>query len=395
MRKLIGVLLAIGLLAVGTPAMAQTADPLGLIASGAVIPYVGNGSIAPNSMSFIELSSPVGDNSGLLSGGVGGTHMFFFDKSCVKGPASVGIPLTTNDFIIQRVDNIDSNAVEGLITIGGVDQSGFFLEPLAAPIHARMFWFNVTKNTVRILEPIGLANFEDPCSQGRCPGPNGGLQTWNPLRSGATFVAPVEGTGPGQGTNQTTIYFVCPTPSITDPKKGVFPTSDGFPELLPHEPDTAGLLVRVYGDDERFLRNGTTDCSCLSARPVTSFNGAGDVYSSLAEAPFGTLTEVEGVASKVTTPAVCGDVCPDTATDGCSLATASAADLKTCTIGGIQHIVLAPSTSTETQVSFTGYRGILGNGGDHDTFGRLSNANASSLQGPFGPPEPLGFNPGR
>src|SRR5262249_14564579 len=184
MRKLILGLLGVGLLAVATPAMAQTADPLGVITSGAVGPFVGDGKIAPGSMSFLELASPVGDNSGANSGGIGGTHMFFFDTSCVKGPASVGIPLTTNDFIIRRVDNIDSNAVEGLIAIGGVDNTGFFLVPLSAPIHTRVLWFDAVTDTMRVLEPIGLTNFEDPTRGG---------QTWNPLRTGATFIAPIEG----------------------------------------------------------------------------------------------------------------------------------------------------------------------------------------------------------
>ena len=40
MRKLIVGLIAVGLCAMAAPAQAQTADPLGLIASGAVIPYV-------------------------------------------------------------------------------------------------------------------------------------------------------------------------------------------------------------------------------------------------------------------------------------------------------------------------------------------------------------------
>ena len=46
MRKLIVGLIAVGLLAVAGPAKAQMADPLGLIASGAVIPYVGASGIA-------------------------------------------------------------------------------------------------------------------------------------------------------------------------------------------------------------------------------------------------------------------------------------------------------------------------------------------------------------
>jgi hypothetical protein len=387
MRKFIVGLLGVGLLAVGTPAGAQvispqfgTADPLSLISSGAVIPYVGNGAIAPGSMSFLELSSPVGDNSGGNQGGIGGTHMFFFDASCVKGPASVGIPLTTNDFIIQRVDNIDSNAVEGLIAIGGVDDTGFFLQPLESPIHARMLWFDAVTNTVRTLEPIGLQNFEGP------------TQTWNPLRTGAAFVALPEGAHNGI-TSNTTIYLVCPTPSVAG-FNGVFPNPNShgpdFPLLVPQPAPTTGIDVRVYGDDERFLRNGTTACSCLTRIPVTAINGAGDIYSSAQFAPFGTLTELESHPTKVTLQqAKCGALCGSGDVDGCQVGATTIdgsgkvtqADLNFCLTGAPpqQLSVFSPSISQTVRPAFTGYRGMIVNG--LDVFGRLSNGSAQALEG--------------
>ncbi len=81
MRKLIVGLVVVGLLAVGAPAMAQRADPLGLISSGAVLPYVGDGTIAPGSLSFLEVASPRSDNNA--------AHMFFFDKTCKRQGQSV------------------------------------------------------------------------------------------------------------------------------------------------------------------------------------------------------------------------------------------------------------------------------------------------------------------
>lgn len=388
MRKFIVGLLGVGLLAVGTPAVAQvinpqfgTADPLGLISSGAVIPYVGNGAIAPGSLSFIELSSPVGDNSGANNGGIGGTHMFFFDASCVKGPASVGIPLTTNDFIIQRVDDIDSNAVEGLIAIGGVDETGFLLRPMENPIHARMLWFDAVTNTMRVLEPIGLQNFEGP------------TQTWNPLRTGATFVALPEGTSSLLGiTSHTTIYLVCPNQNVAGPVRppSVFPQPP-FPLLLPAATSgTLGIDVRVYGDDERFLRNGTTQCTCLTRIPVTAINGAGDIYGSAQFAPFGTLTELESHAARVVVKqAVCGAQCGSGAVDGCQVDAATidglgkvtATDLSFCRTGAppVQLSVFSASVSATQTSPFTGYRGMIVNG--LDIFGRLSNGSAQALEG--------------
>src|SRR5882724_4546994 len=151
MRKLIVGLVVVGLLAVGAPAMAQRADPLGLISSGAVLPYVGNGTIAPGSISFLEVASPVEDNSGL--------HMFFFDTSCKRQGQSVGLPLTTNDVEILRVDDLGGGTPnEGLLTMAQIDAGGFALKPLpvTSPIHARVLWLNAAGDYIRILEPIGL-----------------------------------------------------------------------------------------------------------------------------------------------------------------------------------------------------------------------------------------------
>ena len=67
MRKLmVGLVMVVGLLAVtplAMPAMAQLAapgslDPVGLITSGAVIPFLGQG-LAGGGMSFLELLAPV------------------------------------------------------------------------------------------------------------------------------------------------------------------------------------------------------------------------------------------------------------------------------------------------------------------------------------------------
>ena len=391
MRKLILGLLGVGLLLVGTPAMAQKADPLALISSGAVIPYVGNGAIAKGSMSFLELASPVGDNSGGGNGGVGGTHMFFFSADCTRGPASVGVPLTTNDFIVQRVDNIDSNAVEGLIALGAVDGTGFALTPLSAPVHARMLWFNAVTNTMRVLEPIGIGAFE---------GPGIAHQVWNPLRTGATFVAPLEGlSAPVNGIlNRTSLLLVCPDSNVAG-AKGVFPNPNPagapFPLLVP-PPQAHGTLngidVRVYGEDERFLRNGTTSCSCLTQISVTDISGAGDVFGSAREAPFGTYTEIEGHPTKTTiSPAVCGALCAPGATVGCAVGQATVdgnanvvqADLTSCQSPGppLQQFSVVKASVTQTiRHPFTGYRAIFTNN-VFDTFGRLSNGSASALEG--------------
>ena len=127
MRKLmVGLMIVVGLLAVtplAMPAMAQTGsfslpgsqDPVGLITSGAVIPFLGEGLLG-GGMSFLELTAPVGFVE---------VHMFLFDASCVRGGPSINVPLTPNDAALLRIDNIGAPApTSGLITAGQTDGGG-------------------------------------------------------------------------------------------------------------------------------------------------------------------------------------------------------------------------------------------------------------------------------
>ncbi|HEV8437197.1 MAG TPA: hypothetical protein VGT40_03790 [Methylomirabilota bacterium] len=281
-------LVAVALLAVAAPAWAQVSslgmgDPLGLINSGAVMPYVGSpaiGGVSPGSISFLEVYSPVGGNAGF--------HMFFFDANCVKSPVSVGLPLTTNDVEILRIDNIDPGVpADGLVTAAGVDQSGFSLQPLNNPIHARTLWINGGQDFARVLEPIMLDHAEFV----------GQLLSWSPLRTAATFFAPLE-----QGGFHTTIYLVCPNNKInshTASDNAVFP-SPLFPELIPNPQGgglATGLQARVYDDEEVFLRDFTTTCNCLTARAVTALS---TVFADVNFAPRGTFTELEGISGTAT-----------------------------------------------------------------------------------------------
>src|SRR5262249_37863238 len=162
MRKLTVALMAVSLLAMAAPAMAQQIDPLGLITSGAVLPFVGGAAplttggpnlIAPGSMSFLEVASPIGANPNL--------HLFFFDSACTRGPESVGRPLTTNDVALIRVDSVDQvTPADGLTAAGQAGGDGFHLDPLTLPIHARVLWVNAAANFVRTLEPIGIGSWD-------------------------------------------------------------------------------------------------------------------------------------------------------------------------------------------------------------------------------------------
>ena len=359
MRKLIVGLIVVGLLAVGAaPSMAQTADPLGLIASGAVIPYVGAQGIQrvdsnstsgaftgvfehTGSLAILEVSSPVGSNAPPEESIFGAKpfHMFFFNQSCVRVGPSVGVPLTTNDSELVNLNNIGGIPSTGLIAAAGVDTSGGVtgvLSPLTNPIHARVYWINAVDGVVsRVLEPISIDNPEALSLNA----------IWNPLRTGATFLAPLEGSGV-----HSTIYLVCPTTNIIP---GVFPEAadDGscslgddncFPKLRPRPvtgTSATPLFLRIYDDEEKFLRDKLIWCRCWGAHTVFDID---PIYSNpdpVVGAPRGTYTEMEGVAA-------------------CSL-------------------------NDPANCSFTGYRAIQWGAGvvGNDIFGRLSNASFLSLRG--------------
>jgi hypothetical protein len=351
MRKLIAGLLAVGLLAVAAPSMAQTADPLGLVASGAVIPYVGTGVggsgisivnsatgavttvvLNSGSLAILEVASPVGSNAPPEESAFGANpfHMLFYDQTCTRVGPSVGFPLTTNDAALVNLNLVGDIPKAGLIAAAGVGTSGTGLVPLSNPIHARVYWISGVDGVLsRVLEPVSINNPEALSLNA----------TWNPLRTGATFTAPLEGSGV-----HTTLYLACPTQAIIP---GAFPEALGFPHLRPIPVlanATTPLFLRIYDDEESFKRNVHIRCNCWGAHPVALIDSIYSNADPVIGAPNGTYTEIEGEPS--------------------------------CTPG------VAPETTT-ANCSFTGYRSIrwgLGSVGN-DVFGRLSNASYLSLRG--------------
>lgn len=280
MRKLTVGLLVLGLfVALAAPAMAQVADPLGLITSGAVLPYFSTG----GSLSLLEVYAPIQ--------AVPKLHGLFYDFNCARGPESIGIPLTTNDVQIVPLPGSTANSSSGLLALGNVDATGFLLEPMdiaaGEAIVARVIWFNLgTSGFARTLEPIQIVHAEI--------GPTDGF-IWNPLRSAAVFEAPRHITG----SLTTNLVFVCPRTTIQHTTGSAFPTTL-FPAIDPtfnsNAPGSGAAVTRfrIYDIDERFLRDVSNTCDCLTIRALTQISG---VYSDAVEAPFGTYTEVEAYKS--------------------------------------------------------------------------------------------------
>jgi hypothetical protein len=379
----VGLTMVVGLLAVPPLAMAQGApgsqDPLGLITSGAVLPFLGEG-LATGGMSFLELYAPVGATP---------VHMFLFDVNCVRGGPSVNVELTTNDVAIFRIDNIGAPApTSGLVTAAAADTAGFTLIPWTGTqaLAARTLWANSNGNFVRVIDPIALATLDDPVT-GTCPTGLGTCGGWNPMRTAAAFFAPRE-----ESSLHTTIYFVCPNSNIQRassasafPAGGTSAASNAFPRIFPNL-QVAGrptpLRLRIYDDDERLLRDVSSECNCLTIRPVTAIDL---VYASAVDAPDGTYTEVEG-GSQSAVPAVCSTtvveplVTPDTANSGNPCPGAPLG----CTFGlggGCtgQFQQTTPAVPASGPFSFVAYRAITVPG--FDVFGRTANGSLCHIRG--------------
>lgn len=391
MRKfMVGLMMVVGLLVATSPAMAQfdaihspgSQDPVGLITSGAVIPFLGEG-LAAGGLSFLELLAPVSSAS---------VHMFLFDSSCVRGGPSINVELTSNDAALVRVDNIGGGApTSGLITAARPDASGFALLPWAGAfgsgefVAARTLWANATGNFVRVIDPIALATADEfipslILANGIDVLDNTG--GWSPMRTSAAFFAPLE-----SGSLHTTIYFVCPNSNIqgTGATTGALRSGNGFNIIFPrlqNAGQTTPLRVRVYDDDELLLRDVTSSCNCLTIKPVTALD---PVYASAAIAPDGTYTEVEG-GTQSAVPAVCnfavieplttpntpnaGNSCP-----GAPLGCIFGGD-PVCT-GQLQQT--SPAIPGAGPFSFVAYRAITVPG--FDVFGRVAGGSIGNISG--------------
>ncbi len=270
MKKLAVGLLVVGLLAVAGSASAQglgMADPLGLIASGAIAPIWGAG----NDFSFLEISSPVGANTAPA------THLIFFNSSCTR-TESVNLPLTVNDVAIPLVAGSGglAGAINGLVAIGGSAVNGINLVSLQNPIHVKIHRFNIASDFVRVYEPIAALNAEES----KLVDPVPSVQTWSPFRTGVTFFVPVLG-----GAFSANLELVCPT-------FDVFLAWRPADATTRPEPPQIALTIqgRVFDDDEHFRRDITTFCiACLTVANVATLS---TVYSDATQTTSGYFTEL-------------------------------------------------------------------------------------------------------
>jgi hypothetical protein len=249
MRRVIVGLMAISLLAFAGPVQAQdngTGDPLGLISSAAIQPFWAEG----GNFTIIEITSPVGFNSLPETPNL---HAIYFNAACNRS-VSEPFPLTQNGMRLLSPD-ISGASFNGLAVLAG-SLNNINLIPMANPIHVKGHWFNFALDSARVVDPISLHATES------LP-----VQTWNPLRSGADWINPVQG-----GDFATTIYLVCPDLNIT---RDVLPTISGFPPAPPIASSVTGI---IYNDDEEKLRDIFINCDCLTTVPLLDIIG-GNIYA--------------------------------------------------------------------------------------------------------------------
>lgn len=321
MSKLIMVGVLVGALLTGAvPAMAQQqggiGDPLTLAASGVLIPYFAVG----GAVSLLEVASPVGNNPDL--------HMLFFDATCARHEPSVGMPLTTNDIAFQPItpaaavpQPYPGVPTSGLIGIGSTGLDGFSNFPLQSPVHSRVYVFDSSDGTSRVLEPIILNTAEFPSPE----------HWWSPLRSAVTFFSPLV-----TSTVHTTLFLICPRNTIQGADVDFFDVDSGFPQIDPKFPaGVHNLRARVYeATTEVFKRNVFTTCDCFTVKHLENPADLDSIYTNAAEVALGTYTEME------------------------------------------------EDPTAKSPSAFTGYRSIFTVGSPlNNFFGRLSNGNLISIQG--------------
>jgi len=259
------------------------ADPLGLAGDGVLLPYITGGPLG--FVSTIAVASPVAANPRLT--------MFFFDEHCARVGRAVTLPETENDIAFVHLAQPEGNPVvppntSGLVAIADGHLSPRFptslsLAPLTSPIHARTWLFSLLDGTSWILEPIILSAAESTDEK----------LTWSPLRTGATFYAPLE-----SESVHTTLTLVCPRTTIQGAVGAAFPSGrGGFPLIHPAFNDGATTMIgRVYDTSEVLLRDIMFTCDCLTQISLSSLSS---IYASTSDpsngigAQLGTYTELE------------------------------------------------------------------------------------------------------
>lgn len=252
MRTLILVLVGLALLVAGPAGAVDngTGDPLGLIASAAIQPFWSLGT----ENTLIEVTSPLSDND---------LHIVYFNTACnrllsrFKFVSWKGAIMFSPD-----LDGIDANGL-AVITSNFNNIAGSPIRDHHA-IHVIGHWFNLVADYVHQVDPIAVSSPETgrKFSSDR--------QHYSPLRSAASFGAPIEQAPTNASPFNTLIHLVCPGPNVVGPA-GVLSPQKGFgvaPPIayLPSIPASGigSITGIVYSGDEEPVADFFLPCNCSS-----------------------------------------------------------------------------------------------------------------------------------
>jgi hypothetical protein len=234
-RFAIGLMLVMCLILPGQ-ADAFWADPLGLISSAVIQPYVSSGSFT-----VVELTSPVFWNIPIEG--------FWFDAFCFR-LISFPRPLTRNDITLFSPEEYGVLGDGLLVLAYSFNNQQLRPIPPNTPIHSRGHWVNIALDYIRVIDPIAVSSPES------VPAPS-----YSPLRSAASWTnpqVPVDTAVPFDNA----IWFVCPSGVVPGDAIGVYealPATLGFPA----PPAVVNqLFLRVF-EDELFVFDRIINCFCF------------------------------------------------------------------------------------------------------------------------------------
>jgi len=265
MSKITGVLLSVGVmlwLTAGPAGAANngTADPQGLIASAAIQPFwdqAGN-------FTLIEVTSPINDNGLNLAGALVSPtlHVVYFNNNCVRlvsRPQRVSYKGAIM-FLPQDDIPVPDQPLAGLATIAHANAGQLSVPiPNEYAIHVRGHWINFGADFARVVDPIAV---NSPQSDAGVVGPV--QQTYSPLRSAASFGAPIQ-----IPPFNTLIHFICPSSAVIGVGSELSPAL-GFP--VPNFSVTTGGFGVLYDFQENPLVDFLWFCNCNSMFALESFS---------------------------------------------------------------------------------------------------------------------------
>jgi hypothetical protein len=267
---LVLVLAVAGVLAgsLGNVAWAQGADPLGIIATAATVPYFNRDDTTGN-LFVVLLASPIDDNGKANPRPTGAeSHLWFYTVNCLLTD-SLSVPMSKNDVEIVVLDKSFVTFPEGVILIAGTtDNIGQV--PLQNPIVARGVWLDVLNNRARYIDPAAAFvndTSEDTFITGST---TGAAQEWSPYDSGQiiSFAPPDDG-----GTFVDAVILTCPigtTPGTLADDMKTLSNGANFTNYQQTTPvDRIFLRAAVYDLEEVPGVDWTAACHCVGASKVT------------------------------------------------------------------------------------------------------------------------------